>query len=68
MNHICSEIKCPFFTSETDKSLSCEGSEINVVNTMRFPNCVEKLKYIEKHCVHYPNECHISKAAEKKYY
>lgn len=67
MNRICADIKCPYFTSETDRSLSCEGCEMGVKNTMRFENIEAKLDYIERFCFNYPNECHICIAAERKY-
>lgn len=67
MNRICKDIMCPYFTSETDKSLSCEGCEMGVRNTMRFETKEAKLDYIERFCFSYPNECHVCVAAEKKY-
>ena len=68
MHNICVEIKCPFFTSETDKSLSCEGVAADIkTNTMRFETSVAKLEYISTYCVNYPNECAICKAISKKY-
>lgn len=66
-NHICCEIKCPYFTSETGKSLSCEGPDVGMINTMRFRDEGKKIDYIKKHCVNYPNECHLFKAVEAHY-
>ena len=57
MNHICAEIKCPFFTSETERSISCEGAEIDIKNTMRFRDGNQKMSYIQRFCTKYPNNC-----------
>ena len=67
MNHICADIKCPFFTSETEKSIRCEGAVNGSLNTLKFDNDEDKMAYIEKYCTNYPNNCHICKAADAKY-
>lgn len=67
MNRICADIKCPFFRSETELSIRCEGPEMQVLNTMKFPDSESKMRYSEKYCVYYPNECHIRHAAEVKW-
>lgn len=59
----CADVKCPFFTCETEKSLSCQGVKKGIVNTMRFPNCAMKYEYMEKNCIHFPNDCPVFKAA-----
>lgn len=62
MSYMLAEIKCPFFVSETEKNLMCEGAGKDVKNTMRFPDKKAKMEYMRKHCVHFPNECHLFKA------
>lgn len=66
-NRITIDIMCPYFTSETDRSISCEGCEMGVKNTMRFESKETKFDYIKRYCYNYPNECHVCKAADKKY-
>ena len=63
MSYMLAEVKCPFFVSETEKCLSCEGVEIDTRNTMRFTDGKEKLKYMRKHCVNFPNNCPVFKGA-----
>ena len=63
MSYMLSEIKCPFFVSETEKCICCEGIETDSKNTMRFIDAKSKIKYIGKHCVNFPNECCIFKGA-----
>jgi hypothetical protein len=67
MNRICADIKCPYFTSEAESIIRCEGPEMGTKNIMRFPDEKSKLLYMEKHCTEYPNNCNICIAAEKKY-
>lgn len=67
MNRICADIMCPFFSSETEMAISCEGVEKGIRNTMKFESKGAKLDYIERFCLKYPNNCHISEAAERKY-
>ena len=67
MNKICVEIKCPFFISETEKTLSCEGVAAGIVNVMRYKTSIAKMEQIRKYCANYPNACHIGKAAGHKY-
>lgn len=64
---LCADIKCPFFRSETEKSIACEGVEIDIYNTMRFKGKEEKVDYIKRFCFRYPNDCHICQAAKRKY-
>lgn len=67
MIRICADIKCPFFTTETELSISCEGAEAAVRNTMKFESKEAKLDYIKRYCLFYPNNCHIRNAVEEKY-
>lgn len=67
MNHICADIECPFFLTETGKTISCEGVEDGTKNLMRFESSEDKVAYIEEHCCHYPNECKLRKILEEKY-
>ena len=64
---ICADIRCPYFTSITEKSIRCEGVEYGIGNTMRFDSASIKNDYIERFCVHFPNDCVICKAAAAKY-
>jgi hypothetical protein len=66
-NAVCTDIKCPFFRSETETTISCEGAEIGIRNVMHFKGKEEKIDYIKRFCLKYPNNCHIRNAAEEKY-
>lgn len=67
MHHICSQIKCPYFMTEIEKTIRCEGVAKGSINALKFDNKEDKMAYIEKYCLNYPNDCHICKAAENKY-
>lgn len=60
-------IKCPFFMTETDKSIYCEGCAGGSSNRLKFDRENDKRIYIVKQCYHYPNNCSIAKGAEAKY-
>jgi hypothetical protein len=61
-SHTC-EIKCPFFRAETEKTLRCERCQVGIKNLMTFRDKKQKVKYLGKYCMHFPNECHVFKAA-----
>lgn len=67
MNTICGDVMCPFFTTETNKTINCEGVENGVKNSLRFEDRELKLDYMKRYCLKYPNECLICKAAKEKY-
>ena len=61
-----SNIKCPYYLSEHEKTITCEG----VVSTnimQRFDSKGKKEEFQEKNCFKYPNECPYFKLNEGKY-
>jgi collagenase-like PrtC family protease len=65
--NMTADIKCPFFSSITEKSISCEGMDSSCRNVMWFVTEQERYQYVQKHCFNYPNECPIALEVEKKY-
>jgi hypothetical protein len=64
MNNYCwANIKCPFFRTETEKSITCEGCQEGIVNVMRFSEVDQKKEYLKKNCNNFPNDCPVFKAA-----
>lgn len=61
------DIKCPFFINETEMSITCEGPEAGSRCKLRFEDLNSKYRYIDKHCVNYPNDCSICHGAKIKY-
>lgn len=62
------DIKCPYFGSETEMGLNCEGCLKGSIRTKTtFKSCSEKKAFIVENCLHYPNGCAISRANDNKY-
>lgn len=62
------DIKCPYFTSETEKGLNCEGC-LQGSERMKtsFATIADKKSFIASHCLEYPNTCVIAMANDMKY-
>lgn len=58
--------KCPFYITESDKSIRCEGLYDNTNISTKFESIGEKGEYQEEFCFHYPNSCKLCKELEKK--
>lgn len=71
------EVMCPYYRAmdETYKKdakkykayVTCEGIENAAFTTIRFPNKIERDKFMEKRCNCFPNDCAIAKLIERKY-
>ena len=61
-------IRCPFFESETEKSIVCEGFVKTAVLITRFPNEKKKIAYINKYCAHCTGgDCYLAKSQYERY-
>lgn len=58
--------KCPYYISETEQSITCEGIQEKMKNVIRFQNKSEKKTYQEEYCAKYPNGCRLSKVLNEK--
>jgi hypothetical protein len=59
--------KCPYYQSESRKSITCEGIYANTETVTRFMEEKEKDAHIERCCMKYPNGCSLCREIEEKY-
>ena len=60
------DIKCPYYITDGDKYITCEGIYTDVLK-QRFKNAREIDMFQRKLCFKYPNECSIANENDKKY-
>lgn len=63
------DIVCPYFTSETERGINCEGclKGSDRIKTS-FMSVEEKKAHITQNCCVYPNKCVIAVANDNKYF
>lgn len=67
------EVQCPYFViAKSTKGgmgfgITCEGIDTAQFNTTRFKTDALRQAYLEKYCMHFPNECPIAKVIDEKY-
>lgn len=59
--------KCPYFERESKFSVTCEGIYKNTTIKTEFESEDDKIKFEERECFRYPNECIVQKIKNKIY-
>lgn len=62
-----SEAKCPFYRSDSDKMLLCEGLPSGAVMKIIFPTAAKALRYFRRYCAGDYKKCEMNRMLEKKY-
>lgn len=60
-------VKCPFYISMDNKSITCEGITEDCTNTIKFNKREEKEMHRRIFCVRKYENCEIYQMLEKKY-
>ncbi len=64
-NNRC-DIKCPYFLTDGDIYLTCEGMYSQIVK-QKFDGNMQMIRHQRKFCNKYPNSCAIAVQNDKKY-
>ena len=63
---LMAQVSCPYFTTLTKLSISCEGAECAKVMHW-FSSREEEEAFVEKYCSKSNSDCPLRKTLEKKY-
>lgn len=62
-----SEAKCPFYRSDSDKTLLCEGEPNGTTMKIIFPTAAQSLRYFRRYCAGDYSKCAMNRMLEGKY-
>lgn len=62
-----SEAKCPFYRSDADKTLLCEGVPSGTLMKIVFPTAARALRYFRRYCAGDYTKCAMNRMLEDKY-
>lgn len=62
-----SEAKCPFYRSDADKTLLCEGAPSGTTMKIIFPTAAQSLRYFRRYCAGDYSKCAMNRMLEGKY-
>lgn len=62
MNGIAKYVVCPYYHSDQQGKICCEGVQDNTYNHLVFQNCLDKYPYMHKYCCSMDNydNCRIA--------
>lgn len=62
-----SEARCPFYRSDADKTLLCEGAPSGTVMKIVFTTAARALRYFRRYCAGDYTKCAMNRMLEDKY-